>query len=263
MNRNLFAALGLAALAAPVVAAAADAGRMTAAQIVDRNVAARGGLAAWRAVNTLTMSGEMDAGGKKETRLPFVATMKRPHKVRYELQFQGQTAIQVYDGTQGWKVRPFLGRDGAEPFTPSEAKAAAAWAELDGPLVDYARKGSTVELDGMDTVEGHRAYRLKVTTKERVERRVWVDASSFLELKMDGEPRVMDGRKRPVAIYYRDYGKESGLMIPHVLETVVVGFKPGHKMKIQRVAVNPPVDDAAFARPPAPAPAPAPGAAGQ
>ena len=69
----------------------------------------------------------------------------------------------------------------------------------------------------------------------------------------------MNGRMRPVAIYFRDYGKENGLMVPHVLETVVVGFKPGHKMKIQRVAVNPPVDDAAFARPQATAP----GAAGQ
>ncbi|ABF11560.1 hypothetical protein ACUXAV_005690 [Cupriavidus metallidurans] len=259
MNRNLFVALGLAVLVTPVAAAAADAGRMSAAQIVDRNVAARGGLAAWRAVNTLTMSGELDAGGKKETKLPFVATMKRPHKVRFELRFQDQTAVQVYDGTQGWKVRPFLGRDGAEPFTPAEAKAAAEWAELDGPLVDYARKGSTVELEGTDTVEGHRAYRLRLTTKDRVQRRVWVDASSFLEVKMDGEPRVMDGRPRPVAIYYREYGKENGLMMPHVVETVVVGVKPGHKMKIQRVAVNPPVDDAAFAKPQAAVP----GAAGQ
>jgi len=259
MKRNLIVALGLTVLVAPVAATAADAGRLTAAQIVDRNVAARGGLAAWRAVNTMTMSGELDAGGKKDTKLPFVATMKRPHKVRFELRFQDQTAIQVYDGSQGWKVRPFLGRDGAEPFTAAETKAAAAWAELDGPLVDYARKGSTVELEGMDTVEGHRTYRLKLTSKEKVERRVWVDASSFLELKMDGEPRVMNGRMRPVAIYYRDYGKENGLMVPHVLETVVVGFKPGHKMKIQRVAVNPPVDDAAFARPQATAP----GAAGQ
>ncbi|GAA7764145.1 MULTISPECIES: hypothetical protein [Cupriavidus] len=259
MNRNLFVALGLAVLVTPVAAAAADAGRMSAAQIVDRNVAARGGLAAWRAVNTLTMSGELDAGGKKETKLPFVATMKRPHKVRFELRFQDQTAVQVYDGTQGWKVRPFLGRDGAEPFTPAEAKAAAEWAELDGPLVDYARKGSTVELEGTDTVEGHRAYRLRLTTKDRVQRRVWVDASSFLEVKMDGEPRVMDGRPRPVAIYYREYGKENGLMMPHVVETVVVGVKPGHKMKIQRVAVNPPVDDAAFAKPQVAVP----GAAGQ
>jgi hypothetical protein len=109
MNRNLFVALGLAVLVTPV-AAAADAGRMSAAQIVDRNVAARGGLAAWRAVNTLTMSGELDAGGGEGDE----ATVRGhheapPHKVRFELRFQDQTAVQVYDGTQGWKVRPFWG----------------------------------------------------------------------------------------------------------------------------------------------------------
>ena len=77
MNRNLFVALGLAVLVTPVAAAAADAGRMSAAQIVDRNVAARGGLAAWRAVNTLTMSGELDAGGKKETCLLYTSPSPR------------------------------------------------------------------------------------------------------------------------------------------------------------------------------------------
>src|SRR5262249_33830950 len=76
--------------------------------IVTKNVAARGGLQAWRNVTTMTMSGEMDGGGKKDTKLPFVLNMKRPHKSRLEIKFQGQDAVQVYDGKQGWKVRPYL-----------------------------------------------------------------------------------------------------------------------------------------------------------
>jgi len=257
MTRNLFLALGLASLTVPALglaAEAASASRLTAAQIVDRNAAARGGLAAWRAVNTLSMSGEMDAGGKKDMKLPFVATMKRPQKLRFELHFQDQTALQVYNGTQGWKVRPFLGRDGAEPYSPAEEKSAASSAELDGPLLDHARKGTKVELEGMESVEGHRAYKLKLTTKDHVEQRVWVDAASFLELKIDGEPRKLDGRMHKVAIYFRDYRKENALLVPHVLETVVVGVKPTRKMTIQHVAVNPPVDDAMFEKPQGAAP---------
>ncbi|MDF3839580.1 outer membrane lipoprotein-sorting protein [Cupriavidus basilensis] len=251
MNRFFFLALGLVSLAASAGAAteSAPAGRMTAAQIADRNVAARGGLQAWRAVNSLTMSGQIDVGGKKEVKLPFVATMKRPHKSRFELRFQEQTALQVYDGTQGWKVRPFLGRDEVEPYTPAEARVAAAAAELDGPLVDYARKGIKLELQGMESVEGHQAYRLKLTMQDRVERRLWVDATSFLEVKMDGEPRKLDGRMHNVAVYYRDYKAEGGLKIPHVMETVVEGVKKTHQMTIQQVTVNQPVDDALFAKP--------------
>src|SRR5262252_8403967 len=107
---------------AAVAVDVAPASNLTAAQIVEKNVAARGGLAAWRAINTMTMSGQMDAGGKQDAKLPFVMNLKRPHKSRLEIRFQDQAAVQVYDGAQGWKVRPFLGRNEVEPYTSAEAK---------------------------------------------------------------------------------------------------------------------------------------------
>lgn len=234
-----------AAPAAPVAPVA----NLSAAQIVEKNVAARGGLAAWRAVSTLTLSGQMDAGGKQDTKLPFVMTLKRPHKSRLELRFQDQTAVQVYDGTQGWKVRPFLNRNEVEPYSPAEAKSAAASSELDGPLIDYASKGTQVELAGTESVEKRSAYKLKLTLKDGTQRHLWVDAKSFLELKIEGDPRKMDGKMRNVAIFYRDYKTERGLTMPRVLETAVEGVKQTHKISIQSVAVNQPVEDALFAKP--------------
>lgn len=242
---------GPAALAASAAGTAqsAAAAHLSAAQIVDRNVAARGGLQAWRAVNTMTVSGQLEAGGTKNTTLPFTMTLKRPHKSRIEIRFNDQTAFQVYDGTQGWKVRPFLGRNEVEPYTPAEAKTAESWAELDGPLVDYAAKGTKIDVLGTEMIEGHRAYVLKLTMKDTTSRRVWVDASSFLELKIDGDPRKLDGKLHNVAIFYRDYRKESGLVMPHTLETAVVGARGTHKLTIDKVALNPQVDDALFTKP--------------
>jgi hypothetical protein len=52
-----------------------------------------------------------------------------------------------------------------------------------------------------------------------------------------------------VAVYYRDYHAESGLMVPHTLETVVAGVKQTHQMTIQHVTVNQAVDDSLFAKP--------------
>lgn len=262
MTRFLLMALSAASVAGvlasgPVAFAASTAGtaqaaaasHLSAAQIVDRNVAARGGLQAWHTVSAMTMSGQIEAGGTKNTKLPFTTTLKRPHKSRFEVRFNEQAAYQVYDGAQGWKVRPFLGRDEVEPYTPAEAKSAAVSAELDGPLIDYASKGSRVEALGMEQVEGHRAYVLKLTTKDNVSRRIWIDASSFLELKIDGEPRKLDGKIHDVAIFYRDYRKESGLVVPHTLETVVTGGKQPHKLTIEHVTVNPPTADTLFAKP--------------
>jgi hypothetical protein len=250
--RGFFVMACSVAAFAPAAAMAADAAlarALSAAQIVERNVAARGGLQAWRAVNTLTMSGELDAGGKKSTELPFVMRMKRGHKSRLEVRFADQTAVQVYDGAQGWKLRPFLGRDEVEAYTPAESRAARAWEELDGPLVDHAAKGTKVELAGREAVEGHDAYKLKLTTRSGEQRHLWIDAASFLELKIDGQPRRIDGRMRKVAIYYRDYKTENGLTTPRVLETVVEGVKPGRKMSIQRLAVNEPMQDELFHKP--------------
>lgn len=251
MRRLLFLACSLVSVAASAAVSpgVAPAGNLTVVQIIDGNVVARGGLKAWRAVSTLTLSGRLEAGGKKNTELPFVLKMKRPHMSRLEIRFQDQTAVQVYDGVQGWKVRPFLGRDEVESFSPDEAKAAAGWQELDGPLVDYVNKGTKVELQGKETVEGHNAYKLKLTMKNGEERHVWVDAANFLELKIDGEPRRLDGKLRNVAIYYRDYKAENGLTVPHVLETVVEGGKLPHKMRIERVTVNQPMETPLFAKP--------------
>jgi len=227
--------------------------KLSAEQVAERNVKARGGLEAWRAVTTLKMAGDMDAGGKGETKLPFVLALKRPHKSRLELTVAGKSAVQTYDGTQGWKYRPYLNREDIVPFTPEEAKAAAATAELDGPLIDYAAKGTAIALVGTEKVEGRQTYKLRLTPRGGDSRLLWVDASTFLETKITGQPRKLDGRPHDVEVFYRDFRAVNGLKIPHVLETVVTGVKGSHKIAVRSVAVNPPLEDALFAKPLTPA----------
>jgi outer membrane lipoprotein-sorting protein len=280
--------LGVALLVAVTLAIAATAAppssELSAAEIVSRNVAARGGLQAWRSVQTLTMEGTLGAGGNQratlsmphpdqkatpriasqrraeEVELPFVMHMKRPGKMRLELQFNGKTAVQVFDGTNGWKLRPFLNRMDVEPYTAEEKKIALKQSDLDGPLVDYVAKGTRVELTGMDKVEGRDNYKLKVTLKSGEALHVWVDAQTFLDTKIEGQPRRLDGVDHPVEVYFRDYRQVDGLQIPFVLETRVLpvaktalGFKdppvPAEKITIEKVSVNPKLDDALFTKP--------------
>ena len=257
--------------------------KLSATDIAAKNVAARGGLQAWRAVQTMAMSGKMGAGGNQraaqpipvpgkkgrlampkrpseEVQLPFVMELARPRKMRLELQFNGQTAIQVFDGANGWKVRPFLNRREVEPYTAEEMKMASAQSDLDGPLVDYAAKGTKIDLDGIEKVGDRDSYKLKLTLKGGQETHVWVDAETFLETKIEGQPRRLDGTYHPVEVYYRDYRSVSGLRIPFVLETKVLpvaktatGFKdppvPVEKLIIEKVTVNPKLDDSKFSKP--------------
>jgi hypothetical protein len=258
--------------------------KLSAAAIVEKNVAARGGLQAWRGVQTMLMQGRLGAGGNRratipvpipdqkssrqalptrpaeEVQLPFVMELKRPGKMRMELQFNGQTAIQVYDGANGWKLRPFLNRRVVEPYTTEEMKISAMQADLDGYLVDYAAKGIQIELVGMEKVENRDTYKLKLTMKNGQAIHDWIDAQTFLEAKVEGQPRRLDGVSHPVEVYYRDYRPIGGLQIPHILETKVLqtartakGFKdppvPAEKITIEKVVVNPKLDENHFSKP--------------
>lgn len=277
-STNLFCAMLLFA-SLPLSLAGSEtkpsAPKLTAAEIVDKNVAARGGLTAWRSVHTLEMKGTMEAGGnqrstlpvpgatkgmikgvsvvpprpKEQAQLPFVMDLQRGRKMRVELEFKGQTAVQVYDGSNGWKVRPFLNRHEVEPFTQEELQAASTQSDLDGLLIDYAAKGSKVELEGVDKVEGRSAYNLKVTDKNGYARHVWVDAETFLETKIEGTPRRLDGKNHPVAVYLRDYKAVSGLMMPYVLETAVEGVRDTEKIMIDSIIANPKLDQTRFSKP--------------
>jgi hypothetical protein len=283
---TIFASLAFAVSIAAAPNTPPTQSNLSAAEIVDKNVAARGGLQAWRAVQTMSMAGKLGAGGNQratlavpspipgktlnpkslpsrpteEVQLPFVMEMKRSRKMRLELQFNGQTAIQVYDGTNGWKVRPFLNRREVEPYTTEEMKTASMQQDLDGPLVDYAAKGTKIELAGMEKVEDRDTYKLKLTMKNGESIHVWIDAQTFLETKIEGQPRRLDGIYHPVEVYYRDYRPVKGLQVPFLLETKILPVTqnakgprepaiPTEKIIVEKVEMNPKLDESLFSKP--------------
>jgi len=273
----LFLTLSLLSIL-PLTTGQAQTASLTAPQIVEKNIAARGGLQAWRGLQTMTWTGKMDAGGgdsvarsrraalapssstnrpvmntpegkTEQVQLPFTLYLKRGRKSRIELEFAGKKPVQVYDGTNGWKYRPFLNREDVEPFTNDELKSEAQKSDLDGPLVDYAAKGTKVESAGVEKVEGHDCYKLKLTLKSGDVQYVWIDTQSFLDVKVSGTPRRMDGRMHNVYIYQRDFKTVQGLVLPQVLETAVDGYRDMHKMVIESLVINPKLDDSLFKKP--------------
>jgi hypothetical protein len=286
LKKSLFIciALGVSPSFAATAEVSSSGAKLSVAQIADKNVASRGGLQAWRLVRTMSMAGKLGAGGNQrgqvpaaspgrggiqavvpqrpaeEVQLPFVMELGRPRKSRLELQFNDQTAVQVFDGANGWKLRPFLNREVVEPYTADEMKTASMQADLDGPLVDYAAKGTKIELAGMEKVDDRDTYKLRLTMKNGEAIHVWIDAQTFLEAKIQGQPRRLDGIDHPVEVYMRDYRPVNGLQIPFVLETRVLpvartakGVRdtpvPAETTAIERVAVNPKLDEARFAKP--------------
>jgi hypothetical protein len=265
-------------------------GGLTAAEITSRNAAARGGASAWQGVKSLMESGKLTAGGdsrssapvtqvpgakhpvnlaampaskrlKEEAQLPFVLKMERPRKSRFEIEFKGTTGVQVYNGSQGWKQRPYLNRSDVEPYTAEELKIASLQPDLDGALMGCVAPACRVDLEGQEKVEGRNTYKLKLSASNRADTHVWVDAETFLEAKIEGQPRRLDGKQHPVEIYLRDYRDVNGLKFPFLMETHVLpvasegGAKRAamtyspEKIFVEKIVVNPKLNDSEFEKP--------------
>jgi hypothetical protein len=234
----------------PASAKSASATTLTAAQIVDRNAAARGGLDAWRKVQTMVWLGHIESAHAAAPSMPFVLEQKRPNKTHFEIHVMNESTERVFNGAQGWKIHPDHGnRPAVEPYSLQELRFAQAAPGLDGPLLGSAAKGYHVALEGVDMIEGHKTYRLSVQLTTGEVDHVWIDATSFLDVRYDRPSDGVIGTARSVSTFYSDYRAYEGLQVPSVIETGVGADSTPDRMMIERVVLNAPLDEARFEHP--------------
>ena len=240
MLRKTFTGFALAILlATPAVAQTVD-------ELVAKNLQARGGADKIKAVKSTRTTGKMVMGQGMEA--PFVISEKRPNQTRMEFTFQGMTGVQAYDGKNGWTLMPFMGKKEPEAVPEEENKLMEEQADMDGPLVDYKTKGHKLELLGKEQVEGADAYKLKLTMKNGKTRTIYLDADSYLEIKMEAK-RTMRGAEVDGETTYGDYKEESGLMVPHTIESGVKGSPQKQKLILEKFEMNMDLPDSLFAMP--------------
>ncbi len=240
-------AVGLAA--GWLAARPARAAELSADEIVARNVAARGGLDAWRKVGTMVWVGHVESARAPVPGMQFTLEQKRPNKTRLQLNASGEKSLRVFDGVHGWKVRSTGGQPQVQPYTPQEVMYARAGHGIDGPLIDHAAKGSSVTLEGLDEIGTRKAYRLSVHLASGGTEQVWVDAETWLDVRYDRTADAPAGGTRRVSTTFADYRNVEGLQIPFLIETGGGPSAAPDKLRIERVLLNAPVDDASFGIP--------------
>src|SRR6516225_761912 len=220
---------------------------MSAEQIADRSVQARGGLEAWRKIATIIWTGHLESPRANVPNLPFRLEEKKPGKSRFEINEPSQRSLRVFNGTSGWKMK--LDQDGrpdVKPFSAQEIRFARSAPGLEGPLIDFRTKGSTVEWEGTEELEGRPTYRIGVRLASGEHQTVWIDAGTFLEARYDRTTSGPGGAKGTVSLRVREYREVEGLAVPSVIEiSGAVGGRPD-RMLIERVALNPEIDDRDF-----------------
>jgi outer membrane lipoprotein-sorting protein len=247
MTRNLCAFI---LLALPAAAAA-----QTADEIVAKSLAARGGVEKIKAVQTQRISGTISFG--QDANGPFVIELKRPMKLHMEVTLAGQTLIRVYNGKgAGWVVNPFAEDHSAQPMAEEDLKNIDDEADFDGPLVDYKAKGNKLELLGKEEVGGKEAFKIKMTRSSGEARTYFVDATSYQVVKWEGTTRFED-RDILVENYLRDYRDVNGLQFPFEIDSESPDSQQQRKITIDKIEVDPKIDEARFGKPGAPASSPA------
>ena len=244
MSRKRFLFAGLTVLLTSILSA------QTVDEIIAKSIQARGGMDKIKAVQSVRSSGTMNLGGGMEA--PGSLIQKRPNMARLEFTVQGLTAIQAYDGKDAWQVMPFMGKKDPELMSADEKKEMEEDADIDGDLVDYASKGSKVELLGKDKLEGTDVYKLKVSLKNGDVKTIYLDADSFLEIREETK-RTVRGTEREIESSLGDYKEVNGLMFPFAIESGLKGSQETEKLTLSKIELNVPVDDSLFKMPP-PAP---------
>ena len=239
------AALMLMPLASPA---------QTVDEVIVKNIQSHGGMEKLKTVKSIKISQTLKAGG-------FQAAVsvegKRPDKIREEFSLQGLTQLQVYDGKVGWQVNPFGGRRDPEMLSADDMKSLQVDADIDGPLIEYAQKGHKAELVGHDSVEGTDCYKVKLTLKNGDIRTYYLDADSFLELKIETQTTIR-GAVQESETYFGDYEKVDGIYFPFAIEQGQKGNPNRVKFTVNKVELNVPLDDSLFAMPAAPGAKPEP-----
>ncbi len=222
---------------------------LTADELVQKNIEARGGLAALGAMKSLKTTGRLNfSQGDFSMELGFVSLARRDARLRNELSMQGLTQVTVYSAGDGWMINPFQGRRDPERVSAEDAKDFEVSADLDGPLVDWRKKGHRVEYLGTEDIDGTLAHKLKVTLKNGDVQYRYLDPDYFLEILVVDQT-IRRGVRRESETEYGNYEKVDGVYLPFSQETGPRGQPRSQKLIIEKAEPNVPLDDALFAFP--------------
>lgn len=208
-------------------------------EVVDKHVAALGGMDKLKGVTTLVTERSLSVQGME---IPSKTTIVVGKSMRTESSVMGNSMVQVVDGSTGWMIRPAMmgGTGDPEDMPADQIKQQVGQLDPFGPLVGYKEKGNKVELVGTEKVDGKDNYHLKITTKDGQVIDEYLDTATYMvsKVKMD-----MNGQAGEIG--FSDYKDTDGIKFANTME--IANAQMGTlSMLTTKIMVNPKVDEAIF-----------------
>ncbi|MCK4835821.1 MAG: hypothetical protein KAT17_04255 [Candidatus Aminicenantes bacterium] len=217
---------------------------LTVDDVIKKHIEAVGGYQKLKSVKTMKMTFKFMTQGIEG---PAVVFTKRPNKFRLNATIQGMDMSQAYDGNIAWAIYPFGGNPDPQKLPEDQTKQMAEDADIDGPLVDYQKKGHQVELMGKEDVQGTETYKIKVTLKSGNIRYLYMDTEYFLPIKTTA--KVKRGEQEfEIDTFQGDFKEVDGMIIAHSQE-IKMGENTVRQLTLEKVEINVDLDDNMFVMP--------------
>jgi outer membrane lipoprotein-sorting protein len=170
-------------------------------------------------VQSLTIKVKIVQSGME---IPMVLYQKRPLKFRSEATFQGTTMLQVFDGTTGYMINPFMGSTTAMVMNAEQIERVKEQADIDNVLYNYKTKNYLLEQVGTDSVDGIQAQVLQLTKPNSEKSKLFIDPENYLVLKVLTK-MTLQGVDKEIEMYPSNYKYVDGILFPFYIEQKIDG----------------------------------------
>ena len=177
------------------------AGAQTVDEIVAKNITAMGGREKLASLQTVKMEGNLTVQG---TDISMVIVKKHMVGMRADISVMGTENYQIITPQKGTMFMPMQGMTEPTPIPDEQLKSAKLQLDLQGPLMDYQQKGTTIEMAGKEKVDGEDCYHLKLTYKNGITSDYYISATTYYIIKTSGK-RIINGEEMDVTTSYSNY----------------------------------------------------------
>ena len=222
---------------------------LTAEQVIEKHIAARGGAERWSEVSSLRFTGVYSAFSEES---PFELVRLRGDRYRLDFEMLGGPAIRARDAQTAWWRHALLQPEPV-PVGEHPYRAQLERESVFGPLLlGWAERGLEVTLSGQSEVNGIATIDLDVTLPDGGKETWHLDAQTFLEVAVDSSIYDFTQFEGPTAqrAFYSDFREVDGLVLPFRIDTEF-GARL-EEMRVDSVEVGIAVDPARVAAPPPP-----------
>ncbi|UCE18454.1 MAG: serine hydrolase [Gemmatimonadota bacterium] len=208
-------------------------------EIIEKHIEALGGYETLKAIQTQRIEQRVSMGPQE---IPITIYKKRPQLYRSEqIMPHGDIMVRAVNERNAWIQMGQRNPRQRPDFAADHQRESVA--DFDGILVDYERKGHSVEIVGMEDIEDTETYELKVRLASGAEQFVYLDSKSYLMKKQIRTAYTPQGEIQ-VEDVYDDYREVDGIMIPFLIHSQQGSQR--FDIKTTAVTFNEPVDDEIF-----------------